>query len=72
MRHLSLNEGTELDGIIWVASDDVKDFIRSVEKEAYERGRQSILEHVEHEQQKFLDGFAHGDRCEKCGPTKKA
>lgn len=44
IRHLSINEGTELDGIVWVAKEDVLPFFTS----AYSKGIK----------QGWIDGFA--------------
>jgi hypothetical protein len=40
--------------------------LRDVLVLAYQKGRNSILKELEHEQQKFLDGFAHQKDCELC------
>lgn len=44
----------------------VKKFLTYAIDKAYRAGRASILEELNHEQQKFVDGFRHPTDCKIC------
>lgn len=60
-----------VDGGEWnVDLDILKSFLQTSLNEitdaAYREGRDSILAELAHDQQKFLDGFAHPKECGEC------